>query len=482
MLSSLKNMEKADAQKKQAQKLERELPYFITIVSLLASSGFGPYSIFQKFREIDLLPLVKTESIKILKRIELLGMDPLDAIGQAKDKQGSRLFGEFLSGYVSAIQSGGNVINYLKTKMESSFVSLESKEKLGVEKISGIIHAWLTMQIVILSVFILLSAIGSNPIGGTSGAQTQSDPPYPLLIFAPAMSGMFLLIVKNMVKSNIPELQFKKIIMVGAPVILIVTILILTGALSNLHIDPYLLGIAIIRKIYALSLDAETATPQILRDITEARKAGIGPEKCIIRACKRKDFKLFNTLANAISNKLEWGVGLHDIYDSLRQELRNFQVLVSFKILFEIIASGGGNVDSLDSLADTSEKIYNIEKHKREELKVYVMVGFMLITVTGLTTLLTIDSFAAINEQKDLKKENGPATPNLFLEKVGLAIVVQAWISGLFIGKITKGVYSGGFMYSILLVIIAMISFALIQLHIVNFSSFLTPHSTPSPS
>jgi len=481
MLSSLKNMEKADAQKKQAQKLERELPYFITIVSLLASSGFGPYTIFQKFREIDLLPLVKTESIKILKRIELLGLDPLDAIVQAKDRQGSRVFGEFLSGYVSAIQSGGNVINYLKTKMEGAFDTLESREKQGVEKLSGIIHAWLTMQIVILSVFILLSAIGS-----------KSDPPYMLLVFAPAMSAMFLLIVKNMVKSNIPELSFKKFIMIGVPVILIVTILIITGTVSNLHIDPYLLGIAIIvvsilpamkfKKVYALSLDAETATPQILRDITEARKAGIGPEKCIIRACKRKDFKLFNTLANAISNKLEWGVGLHDIYDSLRQELRNFQVLVSFKILFEIIASGGGNVDSLDSLADTSEKIYNIEKHKREELKVYVMVGFMLITVTGLTTLLTIDSFAAINEQKDLKKENGPATPNLFLEKVGLAIVVQAWISGLFIGKITKGVYSGGFMYSILLVIIAMISFALIQLHIVNFSSFLTPHSTPSPS
>src|SRR5436309_5293128 len=365
MLSSLKNMEKADAQKKQAQKLERELPYFITIVSLLASSGFGPYTIFQKFREIDLLPLVKTESIKILKRIELLGLDPLDAIVQAKDRQGSRVFGEFLSGYVSAIQSGGNVINYLKTKMEGAFDTLESREKQGVEKLNGIIHAWLTMQIVILAVFILLAAIGSNPIGGTSGVQAKNDPPYMLLIFSPAMSALFLKIVQNMVKTSIPEISVKKIIPVGAPSILIVTILIATNALSSLHIDSYLLGIAFIvasvlpamkfKKLYALNMDAETATPQILRDITEARKAGIGPEKCIIRACKRKDFKLFNTLANAISNKLEWGVGLHDIYDSLRQELRNFQVLVSFKILFEIIASGGGNVDSLDSLADTSE-------------------------------------------------------------------------------------------------------------------------------
>src|SRR5712692_2508848 len=128
---SLKNLEKADAEKKHGQKLERELPYFITIVSLLASSGFGPYTIFQKLKEIDLLPLVKAESIKILKRIEILGSDPLDAISQAKDKQGSRMFGEFLTGYVSAIQSGGNVINYLKTKMESAFDSLEAHEKQG---------------------------------------------------------------------------------------------------------------------------------------------------------------------------------------------------------------------------------------------------------------------------------------------------------------------------------------------------------------
>jgi len=485
---SLKNLEKAEAQKKQAQKLERELPYFITIVSLLASTGFGPYTIFQKFREIDLLPLVRTESIKILKRIELLGSDPLDAIVQAKDKQGSRLFGEFLTGYVSAIQSGGNVINYLKTKMESAFESLESREKQSVEKLNGIIHAWLTMQIVILAVFILLAAIGSNPIGGTSGVQAKNDPPYMLLIFSPAMSALFLKIVQNMVKTSIPEISVKKIIPVGAPSLLIVTILIVTNALSSLHIDSYLLGIAFIaasvlpamkfKKLYALNMDAETATPQILRDITEARKAGIGPEKCIIRACKRKDFKLFNTIANALANKLEWGVALNDIYATLRKDIKNFQVLISFKILFEIIASGGGNVNSLDSLADTSEKIYNIEKHKREELRVYVMVGFMLITVTGFTTLLTIDSFSAINEQKDLKKGENVAgsQPNPFLEKVGIALIVQAWLSGLFIGKITKGSYSGGFMYAILLLVMTMISIALIEMHIVNFSSFLTPH------
>jgi len=481
---SLKNLDKADAQKKQSQKIERELPYFITIVSLLAASGFGPFTIFQKIKEMRLLPLMRIESIKILKRIDLLGVDPLTAITETKEKQASRLLGEFLSGYVSAIQSGGNVANYLKTKMKGAYDLLENKEKQSVEKLSGVIHGWLTMQIVVLAVFILMSAIGSNPLTG-SGTQTNTDPPYVLLIIGPIISVFFLIIVKGMINSSIQEVETKKIIKLGIPCVLVASILILTKVFASLQIDAYILGMSLIvasiwptlkfMKIYRLNIDAETSTPQILRDITEARKAGMGPEKCIIRACKRKDFKSFNNLANMVANKLEWGVVLNNIYEALEKEIRNFQVLITFKILFEIISAGGGNVNSLDSLADASEKIHDIEKNKREMLKPYVIVGFMIITVTGFTTLLTLDSFANINEEKNLNKDTQSVEqkPSSFIGTVSIALVLQAWLSGLFIGKITKGAYSGGFMYSIALVIITMVCIGLIQVHLLNFNSLL---------
>ncbi len=485
---SLKKLEQNDYEKKQGKKIERELPYFITIVSLLAASGLGPYTILQKIKDVKLLPVIRFESVKILKRIDMLGVDPLVALSQAKDKPSSRSLGEFLGGYVSAIQSGGNVINYLKSKMSSSFERLENTEKQSVEKISGIVHAWLTMQIVILAVFILVSAIGSNPIGSasTGGTTGNSDPPYLLLIFSPVMSVVFLKIVQKMNYSNITEIQVKKILQYGLPSVTISIVLILSNVLSNMHINAYIIGISLIaasiwpalkfKKMYAISLDAEDATPQILRDITEARKAGMGPEKCIIHACKRKDFKLFNSIANAISNKLEWGIPLDNIFNTLQNEIKNFQVLISFRILFEIITSGGGNVNTLDSLADTSEKIHDIEKNKREMLKPYVLVGFMLIAVTGFTTLLTIDSFVSINEEKNLghtpTNSQQPPQSNL-MDFVSVAIVIQAWLAGLFIGKVTKGAYSGGFMFSIVLTIVTMADIAIIQLHIVNIGSII---------
>ena len=485
---SLKKLDQADYEKKQGKKIEREIPYFITLVSLLAASGLGPYTILQKIQEINLLPIIRGEAVKILKRIDMLGVDPLIALSQAKDKPSSRALGEFLGGYVSAIQSGGNIVNYLKSKMTSSFERLENAEKQSVEKLSGIVHAWLTMQIVVLAVFILVAAMGSNPLSG-SGTTTPSDPPYMLLIFSPIMSIVFMKIVQKMNYSNIQEIEVKKILRYAIPCILIAIILISSNMLSSFHANAYILGVALIaasiwpalkfKKIYITNLDAEAATPQILRDITEARKTGVGPEKCVIHACKRNDFKSFNVTANAIANKLEWGMPMKNIFETLQKEIKNFQVLISFRILIEIISSGGGNVNTLDSLADTSEKIHTIAKSKRDMLQPYVMVGFMLIVVTGFTTLLTIDSFADINEKKNLGQTYAGQAPqsNSLLDVVSLAVVVQAWLAGIFIGKITKGAYSGGFLFSIFLTVITMVDIGIIQLHVINIGSIIKPSS-----
>ena len=87
------------------------------------------------------------------------------------------------------------------------------------------------------------------------------------------------------------------------------------------------------------SLDAESATSIILRDVAESRKAGLGPEKCVIQATKRKDYGLFNKVANGISNKLEWGMTLEDIFQFIKKETMDFQILINFRVLFEIISS-----------------------------------------------------------------------------------------------------------------------------------------------
>jgi len=228
------------------------------------------------------------------------------------------------------------------------------------------------------------------------------------------------------------------------------------------------------KKKYAFALDAESATSVIMRDVAESRKAGLGPEKCVIQATKRKDYGLFNYVANGIANKLQWGMTLDDIFKFIKREINNFQILINFKVLFEIISAGGGNVKTLNQLAHVSEKMKNIEKTKREMLKPYVMVGFMLIAITGFTTLLVIDSLTSLGaqlEQDEAKKAVLELAANSRFELLGVAILVQAWIAGLFLGKLTTGSYSGGFMYSVCLVATSVMAIVLIQLKLFNVAS-----------
>lgn len=472
--------------KNQGKKIERELPYFITIVTLLAESGLGPYNICQKIKDIVQLPVIRQESIKILKRIDTLGLDPLTALNQAKDRPSSKALGEFLGGYVSAIQSGGNVVNYLKSKMASAYERLQNQEKQSTEKLSGLVHAYLTMQVVLLAVFILFSALGAVPLQGYMSSAiigSSGPPPYMMLAFPIIMTAVFLIIAKNLIQSNIEEIKLKKIIPFVLPPILGGIVLILSNLFSGMQANAYILGMSLVaasiwpalkfRKIYTKNIDAEEATPQILRDITEARKAGNYPEKCIIHACKRTDYKSFTPVANSIASKLEWGIPLNDIFDTVKNEINNFQVLVIFRILFVVIFSGGGNVNTLDTLANTSEKIYNIEKNKRDMLRPFIVVGFMIIVLTGLTSLLTIDAFSDINQGKNLGQPDAEAAVKAdeLIQLVSMTALTQAWLAGLFIGKITRGAYSGGFIFSIFFTSITIMVVAIVQLQIIDIGS-----------
>ena len=478
-MSFLKKHEANDKQKKVNKKIDSELPFFMTIVTLLATSGFGPYTIFQKIKQMELLPNVRLESIKIIKKIDILGQDQLVVMKETKER--SSEFGEFLSGWVSAIQSGGDVVSYLTTKMNNAFEVYEARQKEIANKVQTIIETYMTMQIVVLAIYIIITATSTDGVGTTPGPD-DGDPLIMVIIMPPAVTILFLLIAFKITTAKINELDWKKILMFGMPGILGAVAIIILDVLPDYNL--YILAGGLIasamwpainfKKKYRFALDAESATATIMRDVAEARKAGLGPEKCVIMTTKRKDYGLFNRVANGIANKLQWGMSLDDIFEFIKREVTNFQILINFKVLFEIISAGGGNVKTLQSLSHVAEKMQTIEKTKREMLQPYVMVGFILIGITGFTTLLVIDSLTSLGAQLETDEAKSAALTLIAesrFELLGIAILVQSWIAGLFLGKLTTGSVSGGFMYSIFLVVVATIAIALIQLKLFDVAS-----------
>ena len=54
---------------------------------------------------------------------------------------------------------------------------------------------------------------------------------------------------------------------------------------------------------------------------------------------------------------------------------------------------------------------------------------------------------------------------------LGMGILIQSWMAGLFLGKITTGSYTGGFMYSIFLVVVSIAAITLIQLKLFSVAA-----------
>ena len=103
------------------------------------------------------------------------------------------------------------------------------------------------------------------------------------------------------------------------------------------------------------------------------------------------------------------------------------------------------------------------------------MVGFMLMGMTSLTTLVVIDSLTGISitseidEQRLMEIESQSKKE---FELFSYAVVTQAWLAGLFLGKITTGSYSNGFKLSIFLVAITIMAIVLIQTSLFDINSF----------
>ena len=201
--------------------------------------------------------------------------------------------------------------------------------------------------------------------------------------------------------------------------------------------------------------------PSFLRDVTEARKTGLSPEKSIIHATKRKGHGKFSEHLRLIRDQLEWGVSLRKIFRNLKREIQSWPVLVDFLILVETMEVGGGSTTALEILSEYSEKNRDIEKNKRAMLKPYIILSFiwtvlMAVTITSLIYILTQISYPGLTE-----------TPLVAIQSqrdvFSAGIIFQCWLSGFFIGKISEGSFAAGFKYSAILVVACYMSLLVSQ-------------------
>ena len=467
----------------ETEEIERELPFAVMLFTLMATSGVSLYESWKRMRKLSLLPRFRKEAEEVVRQVEVLGKDPLTAMYDRAEKTNSKIYRDFLAGFVSSIESGSKLVDYMRSKLRTIFELRNSAIVRSIEKIATLIETYAVMLIVILCVYILYVVISSTSMMELLANSSLPTSPYMAYLFTfvlmPLISFIFMVVAHNIQRSTLLDLKdlYKKALIPMAAVGGLLCAFAFVPSLSELAQSfgwPTLLtiGLTIISlppaihyyKIAKVNYNAEEFLPSFLRDVTESQKIGLSPEKSIIQATKRRDYGSFSEFLDLIRSQLEWGVSLKRIFENISQKIRSWLVLVNFMMMIETIEVGGGPPRALEILSEYSEKEREVQVNKRALLRPYIILAFVWSILIALTTTIVTMTMYILTQL---------ATPSLStimasslqnqIEVFSLGIILQCWISGFFIGKISEGNFAAGFKYSALLGVTAYISLVLSQ-------------------
>jgi flagellar protein FlaJ len=394
------------AASEEKEKIEHELPFVVMIFTLLAASGVSPYDSWKKMRKMSFLPTFRKEADEVVRQVEVLGKDPLTVMYQRSEKTNSKLYRNFLGGFITSVRSGGKIVDYMKSELKSIFELRHNALTRSVEKIATLVEAYTVMLIVVLCTYILFVVFASTNVIDMMGSASLSASPIMsyliAFIFLPVMSIIFILVAHNMQKSAFEDLKdlYKKAAIITMAVGAVLMVFgFVPSLLESLPIGlPEIVTIGLVAasvlpaiqyyRIAKVNYNAEDSMPSFVRDVTESQKIGLSPEKSLVHATKRKDYGPFSTFLDLMRSQIEWGVPLRKTFSNLRQKVKSWFVTVNFAMMVETIEIGGNSTQSLEILSEYSEKERELQINRRAMLKPYIILAFIWSVLIAITTTI----------------------------------------------------------------------------------------------
>ena len=464
------------------EKIEQELPFVVMMFTLLAASGVSPYDSWKKMRKMSFLPTFKKEADEIVRQVEVLGKDPLTVMYQRSEKTNSKQYRNFLGGFITSVRSGGKIVDFMRSELKSIFELRTNALTRSIEKIATLVEAYTVMLIVVLCSYILFVVFAATNVLDMMGSVSLSTSPIMsyivAFVFMPVMSIIFILVAHNMQRSAFQDLQslYKKAAIITATIgALLVAFGFIPSLLELMPIGlPEVVTIGLVSasvipaiqyfRIARLNYNAEDSIPSFVRDVTESQKIGLSPEKSLVHATKRKDYGPFSTFLVLMRSQIEWGVPLRKTFNNLKQKVKSWFVTVNFAMMLETIEIGGKATQSLEILSEYSEKERELQINRRAMLKPYIILAFIwscLVAVT--TTIVSLTTYMMTTVVSTSLSETAFVAMQEQMRMFSVGIILQCWISGFFIGKISEGNCAAGFQYSALLAGTAYVSLILSQ-------------------
>jgi len=465
--------------------IEREMPFAAAYISVMASGGIAPYTSFKRLSEVELMPAMRGEAREIIKDVEIFGRDPLTALEQAAKKNPLDIFRDFLSGYASTVIIGGDIGHFLERKAEEIFKTRALRVKSAAERLGMLLETFIIVMVMMSLCFYILFAV--NEIQPTAGTSMMSGIIMYTYLFTPMLSMMFIYLAHSMQpKTPITDMRPYKVYGICG-VIAIVVFLIITSFVGMVNL-PFMAGIqtvidmpvaitialfiatapaaAVYMRLNKKKVDTELGVASFLRDLTEVRKTGLSPEKCI-ESLSSRDYGSFSKDLRKISSEISWGIPLKKVMMGFLGRTKSWMTQIVMFLLVETIDVGGGTIAMIESLARFNNLTQEVEKEKKMSVRPYIMMPYLASILLVATTIMML-SFttgsiipSGVAGEATTPRDNSGVTL-IFMTSV----IFHSYLIGIVAGKISEESVAAGFKHASILVIIACVAAKVVPLFI----------------
>ena len=151
------------------KRMDLELPYVASHLSILAAAGIPPTRMFKLIGDSRTTPEVASDSNEIVRDVEILGADIMSALESERDRSPSSVFADVLEGLVATIRSGGNMKSYLldATRMIMDLRRVAAKQL--IESLGVFAEIYVTLLIVFPLLLIVMFSVMTLIGGGLGG-------------------------------------------------------------------------------------------------------------------------------------------------------------------------------------------------------------------------------------------------------------------------------------------------------------------------
>jgi len=444
-----------------ASSVEQELPYAATYMTTMVRGGMSMALTLKRLEKNVWLPSTAKEARTILTFVEIFALDPLTAIERLVNSHPSRAFADFLSGYLSIVRGGGDLVHYLEVKTKELFEIRSTNMKMGSERLAFFMETYVILGVIMTLGFYTLFSADSVYNTGMASASTFSLVAFVLL---PAISMIFIAMAHSMqmktpLSTSKPYYMFLASLPIGVMVVYAIyavlgqsLFLALSLGLLLVSVPPTIAHRAATRHLKGV----EVAMANFLRVVAESRKTGLSPENCIAQSAKRKYGPLTREI-ELVASQISWGIPIRKVYESFAKRVKSWFALINMYLLVEAIEFGGGTVPTIESLATFCQISSDVERELRMRMRPFILMpylGAMLLVFSTLGIMMfTTNTVASTSTVESAGPSMGTFGP-LFAS----AIMLHSWMMGMVGGKISGGTVSSGFKHGLALVVLAFLS------------------------